>query len=172
MKMQARVAAGIGAAAALGVLLTACGSAAPASSPATSTPTAATTSAPTSGAQVAGAALQFPNKDLTVLIDGYDAANRMVEFHLAVWQPGQVDDGTYNTDPHNTAAHRLAIAPDATLTSFSPDCTAKGGTATQGTHCTLAQYIQSLGDDSGAGPAKLHVNAADQIQTVQALYHP
>lgn len=174
MKVQARAAAGI-AAAALGVLLTACGSAAPASSSATSRPTTASTTTPTITAhatQAAGPVPQFPNKDLMVLIDGYDANNRMVEFHLAVWKSGQVDDGTYDTDPKNPAAHRLAIAPDATLTSFSPDCTAKGGANTDGTHCTVAQFVQALGDDSAAGPAKLHVNAADQIESVEAIYHP
>jgi hypothetical protein len=178
MVVQARIAAGIAAAAALGVLLTACagptGSAAPSkgSAPATT----ATAAGPVTAKQAATSdtSLQFPNKNLTVQLDGYDSTLHMVEFHLAVWVAGGADDGHYGVDPTNTGAHRLPLAPDASITSLSPLCTgaSKGNPNVDGSACTLAQLTAALLDDSGAGPAKLHVNANDQIQTAQELYHP
>jgi hypothetical protein len=180
MTVQSRIAAGIAAAAALGVLLTAC-SAAPSSSPSSTSSSgqgsASTTVAANAatGAQVsANRTLQFPNKDLTVLLDGYNSAVGMVEFHRAVWVAGGPDDGHYAPDPTNSAAYRLAIAPDATLTALSQTCTgpSKGNPNLDGWACTTTQFVAALTDRSAIGPAKLHVNASDQIQSAQELYHP
>jgi hypothetical protein len=179
MIVHARIAAGIAAAAALGVVLTACGGSSGAAGP-TASPTTDTAPAAVPAKQAATTATttatlsQFPNKDLTVLLDGYDSSLHVVDFHLAVWQAGGPDDGHYVVDPSNSSAHRLPIATGASLTSLSPLCTgpSKGDPNTDGSTCTTAQFIAALLDDSGVGPATLHVNAQDQIQTEQEIYHP
>jgi hypothetical protein len=175
MMVQARIAAGVAAAAALGVLLTACSGTAgtPTAAPTTGT---ASTSGSTGTAQAAASrTLQFPNKNLTVTLEGYDSSVDMVDFQLAVWVAGGPDDGHYAADPSDGATHRLPIAAGAKLTALSPDCTgpsAGDNPNTDGSACTVAQLVAALNDKSGAGPAKLHVNAADQIDSAQELYHP
>lgn len=177
MIVQARIAAGIAAAAATGALLTACsGPAAPtAAAPSTgSAPTTTTAAAPTTANQASSRVLQFPDKTVTVTLTGYDPSVHMVQFQLAVFIVGGPDDGHYTADPKDPSTHRLALAPNATMTSFSPDCTGAGGgdSGTQGAACTTTQFVSALSDDSGSGPAKLHVNAQDQIDNAQGLYHP
>jgi hypothetical protein len=174
MIVQARIAAGIAAAAALGGLLTACGGETGQATPATGgVQTSANASAPTSTAQQA--ALRFPNQNMTVLTVGYDSTLKMVQFQLATWVTGGPDDGHYANDPSDPATHRLSIAPDAKLTALSPDCTgpaAGSNPNTDGTTCTVAQFTAALADGTAIGPAKVHVNASDQIDTAQELYHP
>ncbi|HJP75923.1 MAG TPA: hypothetical protein VJ914_16770 [Pseudonocardiaceae bacterium] len=179
MIVQARIAAGIAAAAATGALLTACSTPAPppaatstGSAPTTTTAAAAAT---TTANQASTHALQFPNKTVTVTLTGYDPSLHMVQFQLAVFVAGGPDDGHYSADPKDGSTHRLALAPYATMTSFSPDCTGASGANSdtpQGATCTTTQFASALSDGSGAGPAKLHVNAQDQIDTAQGLYHP
>ena len=180
MIVQARIAAGIAAAAAIGGLLTACGGQAgtPSAAPATSSAPASANPAANGGGSTATAqqvALKFPNKNLTIAMEGYDSSLRMVQFQLAVWVAGGADDGHYGDDPTDPATHRLAVAPGAKLTALSSDCTgpaAGNDPNTDGTTCTVAQFAAALTDGSAIGPAKVHVNAADQIDSAQELYHP
>jgi hypothetical protein len=173
MIVQARIAAGIAAAAATGALLTACSTAGAPTAAAPGTPSTST-AAPTSASQASNRVLHFPNKTVTVTLTGYDPTLHLVQFQLAVFVAGGADDGHYAPDPKDPATHRLALAPNATMTSFSPDCTGAGGNADtpQGAACTTTQFVSALTDHSGAGPAKLHVNAQDQIDSAQGLYHP
>ena len=180
MIVQARIAAGIAAAAATGALLTACSTPTPlpaasagtGSAPTTTTAAAAAT---TTANQASTRALQFPNTTVTVTLTGYDPTLHMVQFQLAVFVAGGPDDGHYSADPKDSSTHRLALAPNAPMTSFSPDCTgaSSDNSATpQGAACTTTQFASALSDGSGSGPAKLHVNAQDQIDNAQGLYHP
>ncbi|HEX4224079.1 MAG TPA: hypothetical protein VHZ97_17055 [Pseudonocardiaceae bacterium] len=176
MIVQARIATGVAVLAALGALTACSGS--------SGTPTAASTSgsAPTSSVATTAAArpaasrtLQFPNKSLTITMQGYDSSVKMLDFQLAVFVAGGPDDGHYSPDPSDTAVHRLSIAPNAKLSALSADCTGPSAGAnpgTDGTTCTVAQFVAALTDQSGIGPAKVHVNAADQIDSAQELYHP
>jgi hypothetical protein len=174
MIVQARIAAGIAAAAAIGGLLAACGGEAGQPVPATgAAPTSANASAPTSTAQQV--ALRFPNQNMTISMAGYDGTVKMVQFQLAKWVSGGPDDGHYGDDPSDTATHRLGIAPGAKLSALSPDCTGPAAGSdpnTDGTTCTVAQFAAALADGSAIGPAKVHVNANDQIDSAQELYHP
>lgn len=176
MIVQARIAAGIAAAVAIGGLLAACGgqagqpTAAPASS---SAPASANVSAPTSTAHQI--ALRFPNQNLTISMTGYDAKLKMLQFTLAQWVSGGPDDGHYGDDPSDTATHRLGISPNAKLIALSPDCTgpaAGDNPNTDGRVCTVAQFAAAITDGSAIGPARIHVNAGDQIDSAEELYHP
>lgn len=176
MIVQARIAAGVAVLAALGALTACSGS--------SGTPTAAPTtgSAPTSGNTTTAPAepaatrtLQFPNKDLTITMQSYDSSLDMVDFQLTVFVAGGPDDGHYAPDPSDTTVHRLPIAPGAKLTALSQDCTgpsAGNDPTTDGSVCTVAQFVAALTDQSAVGPAKVHVNASDQIDSAQELYHP
>ena len=175
MIVRARYAMGIAGALAVGALLAACGGQTGTPSAAATTTAAPATAASGTASQVATRALQFPNKKLTVTVQGYNSSVKMVEFQQAVWVAGGPDDGHYGTDPHDGAVHRLAIAPNAKLTALSPDCTGPStgdNPNTDGTGCTVAQFVTALTDGSAIGPATLHVNAADQIDSAQELYHP
>lgn len=140
--------------------------------------TTTTTDAPVSFVPITGDAtttpppLKFPDTDLTVRFTGYDQTLQMVTFVRVTWIPGGEDDGHYAPNTSDSAPHRLPLAANATIMSWSSDCA--GSNAGAGTyHCTPQQLITGLEGGGGAlSVADLHVDGTDHISTVHEIFTP
>lgn len=132
----------------------------------TSTASASTSTRPTAQVNaVAARKLQFPNTSEDVEITRYDTRNNMVQFHKVVREPG-VPYVYLIPDASDLADHELPLAPGATITSVDPN-----GFPYQTcppTHCTPDDIVQSvISHQANAFWAHIHVNAADQIDSVR-----
>jgi hypothetical protein len=116
--------------------------------------------------------LKFPDTDLTVRFTGYDDTLKMVTFVRVTWIPGGEDDGHYAANTSDPAPHRLPLASNVTITSWSSDCA--GSTAGAGSyHCTAEQLVTGLEGGGGAlSVADLHVDGTDHVSTVHEIFTP
>lgn len=137
--------------------------------PATPT-TSSSASKPTAQVNaVAVRKLQFPNTSDFVEMTGYDTAKHMVQFHKVVQAPG-VSSADLIPDPSDLADHELPLAPNADIGSNSPN--GFPYETCPPTNCTSDDMIQSIiSHENNAFWAHIHVNAADQIDSVsQSAY--
>lgn len=134
--------------------------------PVTTTSSAASSSSSKPTAQVNAVAvrkLQFPNTSDDVEITRYDTVNHMVQFHKVVQEPG-VSYPELVPDASDLADHELPMSPGATISLVDPNAYETCPPA----HCTVDDMIQTIiGHENNALWAHIHVNAADQIDSVQ-----
>jgi predicted component of type VI protein secretion system len=168
-----RVLLAVAAAGLVGLTAAGCASSSAAPTPAgpvaQSTTAGPATSSPATGAgapvAVAVAKLQFPNTSDDVEFTGYDAKNNMARFHKVVQAPG-VPHADLIPDPSDPATHELPMAPGAKITSIDPN--GFPFETCPPTHCTVDDVIASvIGHENDAFFAHIHVNAADQIDSVR-----
>lgn len=127
------------------------------------------------GATTTPPPLKFPNTDLTVRFTGYDDTAKMVTFVRVTWIPGGEDDGHYVDDTSDSASHRLPLAANVTITSWSTDCSGAGSaTGADGSyHCTSQQLVSGLrAGGGGLSIASLHVDGTDHVSDVREIFTP
>lgn len=168
----------IGGLAVLAVVTAGCTSSAtgaPAPAAATTTAAGGATFVPVPATAAAAPTLKFPNTDLTVRFTGYDDTTRMVTFVLVTWIPGGEDDGHYAPNATDSAQHRLPLASNVHITSWSNDCAGDGGAlGADGSYpCTTQQLVAGLhGGGAGLSIAALHVDGTDHVSTVREIFTP
>lgn len=136
-----------------------------ASASATSSQTAPTTpakAAPTGESK-------FPSTNLDVVFTGQDATNKLVEFQKVVQDPAS-PTAHLVPDPSDPAVHELPMASDAEVKSLDPN--GFPFETCPPTSCTVDTIMDSvIGDYNDAFYAHIHVNAADQIDSVAQSAH-
>lgn len=148
----------------------ACTTQSPAAAPApTSAPSApaTTSSAPKTASSVATPtrtpAKKFANTRNFAQLVGYDPTNRMIEFKVMFRYPNTEKRDDYSVDPHDSAVHRLPLAPHATVNGigngWSQIC--------PNTPCTTDQLIAAAGHPlPDSLIAQLIVDSTDTITMV------
>ncbi|HEX5406146.1 MAG TPA: hypothetical protein VFX16_28045 [Pseudonocardiaceae bacterium] len=109
--------------------------------------------------------LRFPNTSNDVEFTGYDAQDGLVEFHKVVVQSDGAGPNMV-PDPSDPGTHRLPMASGATVRSIDP----RGFPfeACPPRSCTASDIVASvIGHNNDAFCAHIHVNAADQIDSVR-----
>jgi hypothetical protein len=165
----------VGAAAALAVFATAACSAPVKSGSATAEVTTAPSAQQGMPANSAQTRLKFPNSMETALLEGYDEGVHMVRFRLQAYHPGGADNGHWETDPGDSAVHRLALADRPDIRSAMDICS--NGELTvdaQGTGIrpgTADQLVNALREGKTL-LVRLRVDAADHISEAVEIYRP
>lgn len=111
--------------------------------------------------------LRFPNTSADVVFVRYDAKNKLVAFQKVVRDPAS-PAANLVPDPRDPAIHELSMAPGTTVKPIDPrgfpfeTCPPAS--------CTVNNVMDSIiGHYNGAFWAHVHVNAADQIDSVAEL---
>jgi hypothetical protein len=139
----------------------------PAAAPVPATAPSATPTTSTTASSVAKPTTtpnrKFANTRNFAQLIGYDTTNRMIEFKVLIRYPNADKQDHYSVDPHDSAVHRLPLAPHATVNGIS-----NGGSENcQNTPCTTDQLIAALGRESpGSLIAQLIVDDTDTITMV------
>jgi hypothetical protein len=122
----------------------ACTTQSPAAAP---TPTSAPPATPTTASSASSAAKptatpsrKFANTKNFAQLIGYDKNNRMIEFKVVIRYPNAAKQDDYSVDPHDSAVHRLPLAPHATVNGIG-----NGGQICPNTPCTTEALIAALG---------------------------
>jgi hypothetical protein len=114
--------------------------------------------------------LRFPNISVDVVFTSYDRKNKLVEFQKVVQDRGS-GAAHLVPDPSDPAVHRLPMAPGAKVKPIDPrDFPFE--TCPPTTACTIDDIMAStIQHYNGTFWAHIHVNAADQIDSVaQSAY--
>jgi hypothetical protein len=109
--------------------------------------------------------LKFPNTNATVLFTGYDAKDKLAEFQQVAQNP-KVPYADLIPDPKDPTIHRLPLAPGTNVTSIDPD--GFPFETCPPFNCTSDDVIQNVMSHTTLW-AHIHVNAADQIDTVNEI---
>ncbi|HJP80606.1 MAG TPA: hypothetical protein VJ914_40415 [Pseudonocardiaceae bacterium] len=133
--------------------------------PSTVTSSPATPSTPSAVQAVTAEKLKFPNTTATVEFLGYDETNKMPKFQKVTQDP-TAPYADLIPDPQDPAVHELPLAPGTDVTPIDPS--GFPFETCPPLNCTSDDIVRNVMSHTTLW-AKIHVNAADRIDSVREI---